>query len=82
VEQLIALSGAFVLREGGDQLHHFQSPVDLLGGRGRVTERLAGPLADPGDLKIAFVTAKKNDLDSCARQGTNLTHLLSKANRS
>ena len=39
MEQLITLSGGFVLREGGDNLHRFQSPVDPLGGRGGVTER-------------------------------------------
>ena len=37
---------------------------------------------DPGDLKAAFVTAKRNDLVSCERQGTNSTHLLSAANKS
>jgi len=59
VEQLIALLGDFVLREGGDQLHGFQSPVDLFGRRSGVTERLGELLVDPRDLKAAFVTAKK-----------------------
>ena len=39
MEQLMTLSGGFFLREGGDKLHRFQSPVDFLGGRGGVTER-------------------------------------------
>jgi len=40
MEEVITLSGGFILREGGNQLHRFQSPVDPLGGRGGVTERL------------------------------------------
>ena len=60
----------------------WQSPVDLLGGRSGVTERLAEPLADPGDLKAALVTVEKVDLVPCGRKGANPTHLLSTANRS
>ena len=59
VEQLITLLGDFVLGEGGDQLHRFQSPVNLFSCRSGVTERLGQLLVDPRDLKAAFVTAKK-----------------------
>jgi len=59
VEQLITLLGDLVLREGGDQLHGFQSTVDFIGRRSGVTERLGELLVDPCYLKAAFVTAKK-----------------------
>ena len=82
MEQVITLSGGFILREGGNQLHRFQSPVDPRGGRGGITECLGELLVDPGDLKAAFVTTKNNDLVSCERQGAKSTYLLSAANKS
>ena len=57
VEQLVTISGDFVLREGGDQLHGFQSTVDLVDGKERVPERLKELPVDPADLSVIFTTA-------------------------
>ena len=55
VEELVALLGDFILGERSNQLHCFQSLVDLIGGGSRVPENLRELLVDPVDLSTTFM---------------------------